>query len=267
MYIPNVLKANIKALVLILQCSQIIHSFTQKPLILNKVKKISPSLSQIALTPTSIDPADIDSARKLFYLWFFGGSGGAGIAVSAFPKMYDRFQEMRSLKSSGGEGETIGISPLCGLPEDLKLTDVQQVLNNRMSVNEMVKKGPKDSFWAERGYLRFEAFDAANKKCNPLTVRAVFDAMTTSTSTVEPDVAQELLDSFRDDINAFKKTLLTCKLKGYSAIGLLVFLLGLAAAVSLNALAEGWFPEWPGLDNFPVGLVDPGVWTIPNYWI
>ena len=84
--------------------------------------------------------------------------------------------------------------------------------------------------------------------------------MTTSTSIVEPDVAQELLDSFRDDINVFKSTLLACKLKGFSAIGLLVFLLGLAAAVSLDAFQKGWFPEWPG-------VFESGIWTIPNYWI
>jgi hypothetical protein len=123
------------------------------------------------------------------------------------------------------------------------------------------------SLESKRGYLRFEAFKAANKNCNPLALRAIFDAMTTSTSTVEPDVAQELLDTFKNDIGAFKSTLLKSKAQGYAAIGLLLFLLGLAANVSGEALAAGWFPEWPGNDNFPVGLVNPGVWTIKDYWI
>lgn len=144
-----------------------------------------------------------------------------------------------------------------------------------MTVEQMVKKGPKDSFWAERGYLRYEAFEAANPNCNPLALRAIFDALTTSTSIVEPDVAQELLISFRGDgrgdgiagVELFKWTLLKSKFSGYGAIGFLLFLLGLAAATSAEALAKGWFPEWPGLENFPVGLVDPGVWTIPDYWI
>merc|ERR1711862_241250 len=176
---------------------------------------------------------------------------------------------MRSLKSSSSSvsEETIGISPLCGLPEDLKLIDIQKILNNRMTVEQMVKKGPKDSFWAEKGYLRFEAFESANKNCNPLAIRAIFDAMTTSTSTVEPDIAQEYINSFRNDINTFKQTLLITKLKGYVAIGFLVFLLGLAAVVSIDAFARGWFPLWPGRENFPIGLIDPGFWTIPNYWI
>ena len=130
-----------------------------------------------------------------------------------------------------------------------------------------------DSFWAERGYLRYEAFVQANSNCDPLTVRAVFDALTTSTSTVEPDVAQDLLDSFNagngngDNMDVFKGELLKSKGKGYAAITLLLFLLGVAADVCGDSLAAGWFPEWPGRDNFPVGLVSPGVWSFPDYWI
>ena len=165
------------------------------------------------------------------------------------------------------------LSPLCLYPQDIALKDFSKIINNKMTVEQMVKKGPKDSFWAERGYLRYEAFEAANPNCNPLALRAIFDALTTSTSIVEPDVAQELLISFRGDgdgiagVELFKWTLLKSKFSGYGAIGFLLFLLGLAAATSAEALAKGWFPEWPGLVNFPVGLVDPGVWTIPDYWI
>lgn len=223
---------------------------------------------------SNVDMSDVESARKLFYLWFFGGSGGGGIAIAAFPDMYKRFMDMRSLGSSSSKDprtidndETIGISPLCLYPEDLKLKDVQKILNNPMSVEKMVKLGPKESFWAERGYLRYEAFKAANRDCDPLAIRAVFDALTTSTSTVEPDLAQKLLDSFREDLPLFKRNLLWNKVKGYSAIALLLFLLALAASVSLESLAAGWFPDWPGRDNLPLGFIDPGFWTIPDYWI
>lgn len=229
----------------------------------------NPSKMSSKIFLSNMDMTDIDSARKLFYLWFFGGSGGAGIAIAAFPDMYRRFMEMRSLAMKGPTegGETIGISPLCLYPDDLKLKDVKKVLNNPMSVETMVKLGPKESFWAQRGYLRYEAFEAANRNCNPLAVRAIFDAMTTSTSTVEPDLAQDLLDSFREDLTVLKNALLVNKMKGYCAIAVLLFLLGLAATVSLEAFAAGWFPNWPGRDDFPIGLVSPGFWTIPDYWI
>jgi len=233
----------------------------------------SPSILNLFENLFETDLVDLPSAsgdaRALFYLWFFGGSGGGGIAVAAFPKMYDRFQTMRSLKDVGPTlgGTPLGLSPFCGYPRDLYLADVEKILGNTSPVEKMVEDGPKDSFWADMGYLRFEAFAAANSDCDPLAVRAVFDSLTTSTSTVVPDTAQELLDKFRTDIPAFKRTLLVSKATGYSAIGVLLFLLGLTAYVSGEALATGWFPEWPGNTNFPIGLVSPGVWTIPEYWI
>ena len=225
-----------------------------------KINHPSSSSSQLNATPDLLPTfTDPESARKLFFLWFFGASGGGGIAVGAFPGMYDNFQGIQSLKGEGPTlgGEKVGISPLCGYPEDLYLADVEKILNNKMTVETMVKKGPKDSFWAEKGYLRLEAFQAANKNCNPLAVRAVFDAMTTSVATVSPIVAQEKLDSFKNDINAFKTSLLLSKAKGYSAIGFLLFLLGIAAATCAASLKYGWFPEWPG-DN---------LLNISDYWI
>jgi len=273
---------------LLLVQHDLVHGFMSQP---NKVKLShsqkrdkAKSFNTIVSTPSSSSSsfrlnlsetdlgniaASSEDARKLFYLWFFGGSGGGGIAATAFPKMYDRFQTMRSLKDDGPTlgGESIELSPLCGYPRDIALADVEKVLGNSMSVERMVKEGPQDNFLAGMGYLRFEAFVAANEGCNPLAVRAVFDALTTSTSTVEPDTAQDLLDQFRTDIPAFKRTLLFTKLAGWSAIGVLVFLLGLTFYVCGEALAKGWFPDWPGNENFPVGLLIPGVWTIPEYWI
>jgi hypothetical protein len=227
------------------------------------------SSSKLNLAPISPDFMDSEGARKLFFLWFFGASGGGGIAVGAFPQMYANFKDVRALKGVGPTlgGDKIGLSPLCGYPEDLCYDDVQKILNNKMTTEQMVAKGPKDSFWADRGYLRYEAFVAANKNCNPLALRAVFDSMTTSSSTVSPVTAQEALDTYRNDIGAFKNKLLASKFQGYSAIAFLLFLLSIAAATCAASLAQGWFPDWPGNDNFPVSLVSPGIWTIPDYWI
>ncbi len=246
------------------------NAFTNQP-----IRPISTAASRVTKKTSSsqlhLSPEfGVENARRLFYLWFFGASGGGGIAVGAFPQMAKKFQDIQALKGVGPTlgGENIGLPPLLtGYPEDLKLADVQKILNNKMTVEQMVNKGPKDSFWAERGYLRFESFVAANKNCNPLALRAVFDAMTTSVSTVSPVTAQQLLDAFRDDIGLFKRTLLLSKAKGYSAIAFLLFLLGIAAATSADAFASGWFPDWPGLENFPVSLINPGFWTIPEYWI
>ena len=230
------------------------------------------SLSKTALNVVEANDflSNPEDARRLFYFWFGGTSGGGGIAVAAFPQMYARAKAVTDLKGLGPTlgGEKIGLPTLlCGLPEDLSKADVEKILKNRMSTETMVAKGPQDSYFAQLGYLRYEAFEKANPKCNPLALRAVFDALTTSSATVDPEEAQALLDSFKDDIGKFKSALITNKLKGYGAIGTLLFLLGIALGTSADAFASGWFPEWPGNNHFPINIVSPGFWTIPQYWI
>jgi len=230
------------------------------------VKSLSKTSLNLGDTSIFSDP---DSARRLFYFWFGGTSGGGGIAVAAFPQMFSRFQKIQELKGIGPTlgGEKLGMSTLlCGLPEDISKADVEKIVNNKMSTEKMVAKGPQDSYFAQKGYLRFEAFEQANPKCNPLALRAVFDAFTTSSATVDPREAQILLDSFRQDTSIINKALISNKLKGYSAIGTLLLLLGIALSTCGDAFSHGWFPDWPGNQNFPIGLVSPGFWTIPQYW-
>ena len=132
------------------------NGFVQNPSTFAKYP-IAAKRSTTARFVSEIDMAAVEDSRNLFYLWFFGGSGGGGIAIAAFPAMYERFSNMRSLKGQGptAGGETIGVSPLCGFPEDLSLADVQKIFNNPMSVERMVETGPKDSFWAEVSYGNF----------------------------------------------------------------------------------------------------------------
>jgi len=238
------------------------------------IKHASPSTTartRLNLSADELSPL-IDGARKEAFFWFFGASGGAGIARSQFPRMYQNTQVIRGLAGVGPTegGETVGISPLCGYPQDLSKADVDKVVNNPKTVEQIVDENPKpDNFLAAKGYLVYEAFVEGNPDCNPLAIRAIFDTFSQSTNVVEPNVAQQKLDSFKADPSGetFKNELLNSKLKGYAAIVTLLFLLGLADVFAFRDAAMGWFPDWPGLQNFPVGLWNPGVWTIPQYWI
>mmetsp|Transcript_9379 Transcript_9379/g.13907 ORF Transcript_9379/g.13907 Transcript_9379/m.13907 type:complete len:276 (+) Transcript_9379:122-949(+) len=208
-------------------------------------------------------------ARREFFLWFVGASGGAGIARSQFPKMYNNVKNVNALRDEGPTlgGETIGLNPLCGYPRDIASSDLLKVINNPKSIERIVTDGPKENYLAQRGYLCYDAFVAGNPGCNPLTLRAVFDTFATSTNVVAPDTAQRLLDEYKKDPSTFKNALLESKLKSFAAIGTLLFLLGLADVLAFNGAYRGWFPEWPGGDHLPAGLIDPGLWTIPQYWI
>lgn len=216
-------------------------------------------------------PSAAESARLEAGFWLVGASGGAGIARSAFPRMYKNVQTIKSLAGVGPTlgGEKVGVSPICGLPEDLSVADVNKILNNKLTVEQMVAKGPQVNFWAQKGYLTYDAYVQANTGCNPLAIRAIFDTLNTNTDLVAPDIAQEKIDSYKADpsCKTFKNALLGAKAQGFSAILFLLFLLGLADATAFSCASRGWFPDWPGTGHLPQGLWNPGFWTIKDYWI
>jgi len=197
-----------------------------------------------------------------------------GVALRQFPQQYANFKKLSAMSDDGPTlgGPTVGISPFCLYPRDLSKADIDKVLSNKLTVEEMVKKGPKPNYLSEKGYLCYPSFLDANKGCNPLTVRAIFDALSTGDN-VSPDVAQVKLDKIKqdmsDDRSVFKSELLKTKLVGFSSIAFLLFLLGpIVGATCLESLAAGWFPEWPGNGYLPWSLLfGPGFWTIPNYWV
>ena len=211
-------------------------------------------------------------AHGLVHRWFFGASGGAGIARSSFPRMYNSVRYINGLKGVGPTlgGETIGLNPLCGYPEDLSKKDVLKVVNNKLSVEKIVDKYPVEgNFLSSKGYLTFSAFEQANKGCNPLVVRAIFDSLNTSTDVVAPDLAQEKIDLYKTNPEALAGQLLRAKLLGFSSIFTLLFLLGLADVIAFGHAKDGWFPDWPGLSNGVQSFFDPetGVTAIPKYWL
>ena len=208
-----------------------------------------------------------EHARNYFFIWFFGGQGGATVALGQAPKQFAKFKSLFEISGEGptAAGETVGLSPLCLYPRDISRSDVDQILSNKLSVVQMVEKGPKPNYMSQKGYLCFESFADANKQCNPLTIRAVFDAMSTGDN-CDPSVAQTKLDEFRSDPSAFKNSLLKQKLAGFSSIVFLLFLLGpIVGETCLESAYYGWFPEWPGGENLPWSLLTQGS-KIPQYW-
>jgi len=231
----------------------------------------STSLQMIFLSMDELTEA-ISSSRSEFYFWFFGASGSASIARGQLPKMYDQVQKIQNLKGLGPTlgGENIGLNPLCGYPEDLAIADVQQVINNPESIEDIIRKYPNDgSFLAQKGYLTYMAFAAANKKSNPLTIRAIFDTFSQSTDSCSPEVAKRKLEEYRKDVGKLSNALLFAKVSGWMSVATLLFLLGLADIVAAGHAYDGWFPEWPGGRNFPFSLfdVDGALWDIPKYWV
>eukprot|EP00536_Pseudo-nitzschia_multiseries_P004028 jgi/Psemu1/187217/e_gw1.65.118.1 len=175
--------------------------------------------------------------------------------------MYGQFQEMRALKGCEPSlgGDTIGLSPLCGYPEDLSVKDLEKIVNNRLNIQQMVEKFPiENNFLSKSGYITFAAYEMANKGCNPLAVRAVFDTFAQSTDASDPFVAQDKIDSYKEDVYRISGSLLYSKATGYVAVGTLLFLVGLADVIVLGHARDGWFPGWAFAD---------GILNIPQYWV
>ena len=219
-----------------------------------------------------VDPDAMGVARTAFYIWGFGASGGAGIARSSFPRMWTDFRAIQTMPNSPTKGgETIGLNPICLYPTDICVKDIQAIVNKPLTVEQIVDKYPiEGNFLSAKGYLTYKAFQAANAKENPLVVRAVFDSLNTNTDVCNPDMAQEKLNALKQNPKGLATELLKAKLQGYVAIFGILFLLGLAdwQAILVHG-REGWFPEWPGLENFPNNLFDPelGLSALPKYYI
>jgi hypothetical protein len=226
--------------------------------------RTSSSPSTFATTLHAIPPeiaVEVQDARNQFFLWFFGASGGAGIARSAFPRMFTQVRYILSLKDCEPTlgGETVGLNLLCGYPQDIAIADVKKVVSNPLSVEQIVQKYPVEgNFLASKGYLTFTAFEQANAGANPAAVRAVFDTFAQSTDLTDPRVAQDKIDLFKEDPKRLNGALLKSKLSGFTAIFGLLFLLGLADVIAFGHAKDGWFYYW---------TLEDGIQNIPKYWI
>ena len=153
----------------------------------------------------------------------------------------------------------MGLSPLCGYPQDIAVADIEKVVNNKLLVEQIVEKYPVEgNFLASKGYLTFDAFERANADANPAAVRAIFDTFAQSTDLTDPRIAQEKIDSYREDPTRLNGALLKSKLTGFSAIFALLFLLGLADFIAFGHAKDGWFYGW---------TLEDGIQNIPKYWI
>lgn len=227
-------------------------------------------------------PDSANFARAECWFWFFGAAGSAGIARAGFPAQFQRYLAAQQLKGVGPTkgGPTVGLpAQLLGYPEDVCLADVKQIVDNPMTIEQMVAKYPEpedgDYMAAKRGYINIRTFNQANAKANPLALQVVFESFSRSQDNVRPMDAQEVLDLYKasDDgklQNELKIRLFVGKGLIWAAGTVLLVLLGIADIFTFSDLYKGWFPDWPGGTNFPFSIFTEehgSLFEIPNYWI
>lgn len=210
-------------------------------------RRTSSSSSSLAV----VDPqfaAELSTARAAFGLCFFGAAGTAALGRDAIPFVWKKFQATRALGGqgpvSGTSSETLGLSLVAtGYPEDIRVQDLQDVIYSNWTVGEMVEQFPCETAMA--GYLSYECFRQANEGKNPLATRAVFESLAVGSDLVTPNKAQAALEAYQGDLSLIKDNLTKTKVLGFSAVFILVVLLGLADWFAVYHLYKGFFPEWP----------------------
>jgi len=218
-----------------------------------KIPNAKPNLMVRHMDAAAIQ--EIEAARTAFVLCFAGAVGSAAVGREAIPVTIREWKKTNDLK---GKGKSLGGSEMevFGYPEPIYTNDVMSILNNNMSVYDIVEAYPVEG--ALPGYLRYEALAEANPEVQPMAVRAVFDACAVgiNKNQVYPGKAVQKMELFRQDITQIKESIQLTKAIGVSALVILLAILGTADYFMIYHLWHGWFPEWHGFDQMPFSLFD-----------
>lgn len=225
----------------------------------SSAKSMSPLETASTLLPAILRRVPPSEAQGAFIFFFFAGSGALGIGGAQIPKLLKEFQEIGDL--AGGPtagGDTWGLSAVqsLGFKEEVKVQDVRNVLSCFPTVAQIQEKGEGKSYLAQSGFLEREGFQRAvaenmgklNLPVNPLTVHAVFTALTGGGSSVTcpPSAVYELVPQWKNDesLEQLKSDLGSAQAKKLSAYVFFAFLITLVLDLILESFVNGWFPDY-----------------------
>lgn len=173
---------------------------------------------------------------------------------------------MNALKGQGKSSMSGEQLDLIGYPEPVYSDDIMTILNNDMTVYDVVQEYPIPGQLP--GYLRFESLAQANSEVSQVAVRALFDsiAVGVNKNSVAPQKAVEAFEVYkREGLANMTKSSRLSKTIGVVALVFLLGLLGTADYFAIFHLFHGWFPEWSGTARLPFSLLDfPAYAQLPS---
>lgn len=191
-----------------------------------------------------VDPAE---AQGEFYFFFFGGSGALGIGFAQVPKVLKEYSDLKERLNSptlGGEDYKSNPISTFGLPAPLKVKDIEYIIANLPTVDQISKKGKKETYMAKVGYLERQAFDDCFPNANRLALYAAFEGLSAGAgSFMAPNEYLERSTAWKKDgIAGFEADLFKSsakKLSAYSVFAFLIFLvLDLIVESGVNAFVN-----------------------------
>lgn len=212
---------------------------------------------------------EMQTARAAFILCFAGALGTAAVGREVIPVTLREWKKLNALKGQGYSSQSGEQLELFGYPEPVYSDDVMAIINNNMTVYEMVDTYPIEGQLP--GYLRFESLAKANADAPQVAVRAVFDsiAVGVNKNSVAPSIAAAKLEEYkREGLDNLTKNSRLSKTIGVAALVILLTLLGSADYFALFHLFHGWFPEWSGTARLPLSLLDfPAYSSLPSCYM
>lgn len=225
--------------------------------------RVSAPFAKEAPTTTAIGAMDaamiseMETARAAFVLCLAGALGTAAVGREVIPVTIREWKKTNALKGQGTSSMTGEQLDLFGYPEPVWSGDVMAILNNKMTVNDIIAEYPIEGQLP--GYLRFESLLQANPDVSQVAVRALFDSIAVgiNKNSIAPSIAIEKIESYkRDGLEEMMKNSQLSKTIGVVALVVLLSLLGAADYFAIFHLFHGWFPEWSGTARLPFSLLD-----------
>lgn len=226
--------------------------------------KVAPTTTAIGMDAAMI--SEMETARAAFVLCLAGALGTAAVGREVIPITLREWKKVKELKGQGVSSMSGEVLDLFGYPEDVYSGDVMTIVNNNMTVYEIVDEFPIEGQLP--GYLRFESLQKANPDVSQIAVRAIFDSIAVglNKNSVAPRIAAEKFELYKQEGLAtmtsnsrFSKTI------GVVALVVLLSLLGSADYFAIFHLFHGWFPEWRGTEGLPFSLLDfPAYAELPS---
>lgn len=200
---------------------------------------------------------EMETARAAFVLCFAGAIGTAAVGREVIPVTLREQKKVNALKGQGYSSMSGEQLDLFGYPEPVYSDDIMTIINNNMTVYDMVAEYPVEG--ALPGFLRFESLAQANAGVSQVAVRALFDsiAVGVNKNSVNPQIAAQKFELYkREGLDKMTSSSRLSKTIGVCALVFLLSLLGAADYFALFHLFHGWFPEWSGTAGLPFSLFD-----------
>lgn len=202
----------------------------------------------VTLLTSLLQKVPQQQAQNEFFFFFFGGSGALGIGAAQIPNLLAEFNDMKALAGGPSKGgEALQCSPIAtlGFPEPLREGDIEYIIANLPTVEQIDSKGKKLTFIAKNGGLERDAFaECLPEDTNPLAMYAAFEALAKGNANfANPVDARTIMDEWKQGgVDAFAESFNSSKTIRFSAYSFFAFLLALVFDLVIESGLNAFYP-------------------------